>query len=371
MKRLVFRAQPPDRIFLILAGALMLFGLVMLSSASAPVGYARHGDMFFYLKHQLLFGFIPGLLLFFIFLRVDYHFFRPRAFALLLISIGLLILVFLPGVAATWGTSRSWIRLGSLSLQPAEIVKLTFLFYLSAWLEQRGKAGVKELGTGLFPFITVLGIIAVLLMLQPDMGTMSIIAATSLIVYFIVGAPLPYLGGLLAAAGGLFAFLIKFSPYRAARFLTFLHPELDPQGIGYQVNQAFLAIGSGGLFGAGLGYSKQKLLYLPEVVSDSIFAVIAEEMGFLLTLGFLGLLLALFYRGIKIAKFAPDPFGRLLVSGIIVTFAMQSIVNIGSMIGIMPLTGVTLPFVSYGGTSLAVTLAAVGVIANVSRQTTK
>lgn len=365
------RESPPDKVFLLLISIWVIFGLIMLSSAGAGVGYSRFGSMFFYLKHQILFGLIPGILLFLIFMNIDYHLWRRWAFALLICSLGLLIIVFLPGVAASWGTSKSWIRIGQFSIQPAEIVKLTFLFYLAAWLEDRGKIGVKDFTTGLLPFLTVLGAIGALLMLQPDMGTLSIIAATSLIVYFIAGAPLTYLGGMILAASGLFILMIKASPYRAARLLTFLHPELDPQGIGYQINQAFLAIGSGGLFGLGLGNSKQKLMHLPEVVSDSIFAVMAEELGFILIGAFLVLLLVIFFRGIKIARAASDPFGRLIVSGIIAWFAVQTAVNIGSMIGILPLTGVTLPFISYGGTSLAVSLAAVGVVANVSRQMIK
>lgn len=371
MKRNIFRSNQPDKIFLILVGMLVLFGLAMLESASAPLGYAKHGDMFFYLKHQIFYGLLPGLILFLIFSRVDYHYFRAKAFPLLLVSIGLLILVFLPGLAANWGTSKSWIQLGNFSLQPAEIVKLTFLFYLAAWLEDRGHIGVKDLHTGLLPFLTVLGAIAGLLMLQPDTGTMSIIAATAVIVYFMAGAPLAYLAGIIAAGSGLFFFLIKFSPYRAARFLTFLNPDFDPQGIGYQINQAFLAIGSGGIFGAGLGGSKQKLLHLPEAASDSIFAVMAEELGFIFTLAFFVLLLAIFFRGLAAASSAPDPFGRLTVIGIISWFAVQSVVNMGAMLGLLPLTGVTLPFISYGGTSLAVSLAAVGVVANVSRQAIK
>lgn len=361
-------AKPPDKIFLLLIGVLTVFGLVVLSSASAPLAYTRFGSMFYYLKHQIFYGLIPGLILFFILSRVDYHYFRTRAFSLLLVSIGLLLLVFVPGLSASWGTSRSWINIGSFSLQPAEIVKLTFLFYLAAWLEERGKVGIGKVHTGLMPFLTVLGVIGGLLMLQPDMGTMSIIAGTALIIYFVAGAPILYLSGMFAAASGLLILLIKTSPYRAARLLTFLHPELDPKGIGYQINQAFLAIGSGGLFGVGLGHSRQKMLYLPEVTNDSIFAVMAEELGFIFVAGYFIFLIALFFRGLKIAKASPDPFGRLLAAGIVSWFFVQTVVNVGSMLGLLPLTGVTLPFVSYGGTSLAVSLAAVGVVANISSQ---
>lgn len=366
--RMIHSAKAPDKIFLLLIGIITVFGLVILSSASAPLAYTRFGSMFYYLKHQIAYGLVPGLILFFILSRVDYHYFRSKAFSLLLISVGLLLLVFVPGLSASWGTSRSWINLGGFSLQPAEIVKLTFLFYLAAWLEERGKVGMRDVHTGLLPFLTVLGVIGGLLMLQPDMGTMSIIAGTSLIVYFVAGAPLLYLSGMFAAAAGLLVLLIKISPYRAARLLTFLHPELDPLGIGYQINQAFLAIGSGGLFGLGLGHSRQKMLYLPEVTSDSIFAVMSEELGFIFIMGYFIFLIALIFRGINIAKQSPDPFGRLLAVGIMSWFFVQTVVNVSSMLGLLPLTGVTLPFISYGGTSLAVSLAAAGVVANISSQ---
>ena len=196
---------------------------------------------------------------------------------------------------------------------------------------------------------------------------MSIMVAMALAVYFVGGASLWHLGLLGAAGVGLFALLIKVAPYRAARFMTFLHPEWDPKGVGYHINQALLAIGSGGLFGLGYGHSRQKFQYLPEVAGDSIFAVIAEEMGFFVATALLVLFLLLLYRGLRIAAAAPDAFGRYVVIGTLSWIVIQAFVNIGSMAGVLPMTGVTLPFVSYGGTSLAVTLASVGVVLNISR----
>jgi len=222
--------------------------------------------------------------------------------------------------------------------------------------------------SGLIPFLIILGIVAMLMMLQPDLGTLSIIAAVSFIMYFIAGSPIRHLLGIGALCIGAFTIAIKMSPYRAARLMTFLQPELDPQGIGYQINQALLAIGSGGIFGRGYGHSLQKFQYLPEVVGDSIFAVMAEELGFIFTLIFLAAFLGMLLRGLDIAKNAKDRFGRYLVIAIISWFGVQAFVNVGAIVGIMPLTGVPLPFMSYGGTALVVSLIAAGVVLNVSRK---
>jgi cell division protein FtsW len=245
-------------------------------------------------------------------------------------------------------------------------VKLTFLFYLAGWLEARSGRG-KEIRTGVAPFALTLGVILGLLILQPDVGTMSVIAAMSLCVYFLAGAPMTHVLGLLVAGVAGLALLIGLAPYRAARFMTFLNPELDPEGVGYHINQALLAIGSGGFFGLGYGHSRQKFQYLPEVTNDSIFAVAAEELGMIGALFLLVLFLAFLWRCIRIAQAAPDPFGRLVVLGIASWIVIQAFVNIGSMVALLPMTGVPLPFISYGGTSFAITLAAIGVVLNVSK----
>jgi cell division protein FtsW len=204
-------------------------------------------------------------------------------------------------------------------------------------------------------------------MLQPDMGSLLILAGIFFVMLFAAGVPFLYLGILAVAGGGAFFVFAKSAAYRAARLMVFLHPELDPQGVGYQINQAFLAIGSGGLFGVGFGHSQQKHSYLPEVMNDSIFPIIAEELGFFLALGLIVLIAAVFFRGLKIARGARDPFGRLLVVGIIGWLVIQSFLNIGAMLGLLPLTGVPLPLVSYGGTAIAVTLWSVGIVLSVSR----
>lgn len=363
----MFRKRP-DPVFLALLGALVAFGFIMLTSASGPLAFQRFDDPYWFVKHQLLYGLLPGSAFFLLFANVDYRAWRRFAPHLLAASIVLLLVVFLPGIGAEWGTSKSWLHVGGFSLQPVEIVKLFFLVYLAALLERRAEAGEGGVGTGLAPFLVALGAIALLLMLQPDLGSLLVIAAIAFAVYFVAGAPWLHIVGIIAAGAGAVALLIKSAPYRAARLMTFLHPELDPQGVGYHINQAFLAIGSGGWFGMGLGHSKQKYLFLPEVAGDSIFAVISEELGFIFMLAVLALLAAFILRMVRIAQRAPDPFGRFAAIGIAGWVFFQSLFNIGSMIGIMPMTGLPLPFVSYGGSSMAVLLGAMGVLANISAQ---
>lgn len=360
--------RPFDYTYLAIVSAIALFGMMMLASASAPVGYARFSDSYYFVVHQLVFGFLPGLAGMIIFSRIPYTIWKKNAWNLLLVSIGLLVIVFIPGISASIGTAHSWISIGGLfSVQPSEIVKLTFLFYLSAWLEKRGEMGVRDMQGGLLPFVGTLGIILLFLFLQPDVGTMTIIAAMSLVVYFVAGAPLLYVGGLIAAGASMLAILIGIAPYRAARFTTFLNPELDPQGIGYHINQALLAIGSGGIFGVGYGHSRQKFQYLPEVEGDSIYAVIGEEMGMIVAVLVLVMFLAFLWRTLKIADESPDKFGKYVATGIGVWLVFQAFVNIGSMVAIMPMTGITLPFISYGGSSMAIAMCAVGVVLNISR----
>lgn len=357
-----------DYLLLLIVGAIILFGLVMLLSASAPSGYEEFSDSYYFVKHQIIFGLLPGIGALIAFSRISYTFWRKHAWNLLILSIVLLVLVFIPGLSAGIGTAHSWISIGGVfSLQPSEIVKLTFLFYLAAWLAQRNRQGVRDVHAGFLPFVCVLGTIMLLMILQPDIGTMVIIAAMSLVVYFVAGAPITYITGLMLAGVASLGLLVAAAPYRAQRLTTFLHPELDPQGIGYHINQALLAIGSGGIFGLGYGHSRQKFQYLPEVAGDSIFAVIGEEMGFLIGALTIGLFLLLLWRMVGIAKRAPDNFAKYVVVGIAAWIVIQAFVNIGSMVALMPITGVPLPFISYGGTSLAISLAAIGVVLNVSK----
>ncbi len=358
--------RKPDAKFLMMLCALLALGFVMLTSASGPLAFEKFNDPYWYVKHQLLNGFLPGILLFAVFAAIDYRHWQSWAPKCMYAAVAVLLLVFVPGLAANWGTSKSWIHVFGVSMQPMELAKLLLLTYLADFFSRRDAESMRDAHLTLIPFITSVGIVALLLMLQPDLGGLLEVASIAVAVYYVAGASLVHIGGmLLAGVAGVFV-LVKSAPYRAARLMTFMHPGLDPQGMGYHINQAFLAIGSGGWFGLGLGHSRQKYMYLPEVAGDSIFAVMAEELGFIFMLAVLALLIVFILRMLRIGREAPDRFGKLIAVGMVAWVFSQTLFNAGSMVGIMPITGLPMPFVSYGGTSLAVLLAAMGIIANVS-----
>lgn len=362
------RQRKPDYILIGLVVAIAIFGLIMLSSASTAVSFARYGDSYYLFKRQFLFGFLIGMAAFYLFSKKDYRSWKKWAFPLLLVSAVLLIAVFIPGLGTGLKGAKRWIIIGDFNFQPAEVVKLTLLLYLAGWLESRGQRGLADFSYGFVPFMFILGAVMLLIILQPDMGTMSIIAFTALVVYFMAGGAWSHIG--LLAGLGLFFFwlLIKIAPYRADRFSVFLRPQLDPQGIGYHINQAFLAIGSGGFWGRGFGQSRQKFQYLPEVAGDSIFAVISEELGFIFSAALVLAFLWLMFRGFKIASRAPDQFGRLLAAGITTWLVAQAFINIMAISGLLPLTGLPLPFISYGSSALITSLSAAGILVNISKQ---
>ncbi|MFC1612604.1 putative lipid II flippase FtsW [Patescibacteria group bacterium] len=358
----------PDYVLAALIGVFVVFGLLMLSSASAPFAISKFDNGYHYVIKQILHGFLPGIFLFLLFMRLDYRILKRYSNWILGATILLLLLVFVPGVGASFGRAKSWISVGALfSFQPSELAKLGLIIFLAAWLEYRTKIKHFPKRDTLIKFLIILGIVAGLVLLQPDIGTMFIIIFIGMIIYFVSGAPIKYLLGIFVGLLAGFFVLIQLAPYRMARFTAFLDPAADPQGIGYHISQALLAIGSGGFFGVGFGHSRQKFQYLPEVSADSIFAVVGEELGFLfcalLVVGFIVLLV----RGLKIAQKAPDFFGKLLAIGIVSWIAGQAFVNIAAMLSLMPLTGVPLPFISYGGTALMTTLAGCGILMNISR----
>lgn len=359
----------PDTVLLVVAGSILFFGLIALWSASSVVAFDKFNDSFFYVKQQLVYGVFLGFAAAYIAYRIDYHFWKKWAVPMMFVTVLLLLAVLLPGIGFEYGGARRWIAIGNFLFQPSEVAKFTFLVYIATWLEQRAGAAKDHLKEQLIPFLIFLGILGGLIMAQPDLGTMAVIAAIALSVYFVSGARLSHFSLIGALGAAMVAVLIKVAPYRTARFTVFLNPDIDPQGIGYHINQALLAIGSGGLFGFGLGHSRQKYNYLPEVTGDSIYAIIAEELGFVFAVGVIALFLVLTYRGLRIARMAPDPFGRLLATGITIWFAFQAFVNIGSMVAVLPLTGITLPFISYGKSSLVMLMLAVGVLLNISKQT--
>ncbi len=356
-----------DKKFLIMTLVILALGLLFLASASSVSGYRLHLDSYFFVKRQL-FWIILGSVVFLMTASKPLASWRGWGGFALLGSFILLIMVFIPGLRAEFGTSRSWVQLGSsfLVFQPSEVVKLSFLIYLAAWLSSRAKL-VHDLKQGVIPFFAVLGGIVLLLLLEPDTGSVIIIAATALGVYFLSGAPAKVLVATGAVALLTLLLLMQFSQYRASRILTFLDSSRDPQGAGYHIQQSLIGLGSGGFFGLGLGKSRQKHLFLPRPEDDSIFSVIGEEMGFFVTAGFLVLLGFWLHRMYKIAQQAPPGFERNLVMGIVIWLTLQTFVNIGAMLSLVPLTGVTLPLVSYGGSSMLINLTALGMIYNVSR----
>jgi cell division protein FtsW len=346
---------------------IILFGLVSLSSASSIFSYTKWGDAYYLFKHQLI-GIGMGFFAFWYFSRIDYHYWKKYAFIFLLISIGLLLLVFIPALKPDWGHARSWIQVFGLSLQPSELVKISFLLYLAAWLEQR-KDELHEVSQGIGPFVVILSIIAFLMILQPDIGTLSIIVITSLIVYFVGGGSMKHIIIIILVAFFAFSIIIFFKPYQQNRFKCLIDPEFSKQDICYQTNQSLIAVATGGIWGRGIGESRQKYLYLPEVSSDSIFAVISEEIGLIFSSVLIFVYFYIFYRGYLIARYAPDDFGKILAIGIVSWVTIQALINIGGIINILPMTGVPLPFISYGGSAILAAMIAVGILVNISKQT--
>lgn len=357
------RLRSLDPVIVGLTGVLLVIGLLSLFSATVAVSVQRSGDSLYFVKNQLLKGIVPGIMAFILLALVDYRIWRKWAVGALIVSIILLLLVYVPGVGVTLNGARGWIRIAGFQFQPSEMVKMSFILYLAAWLASRKTEEAHKIETGLIPFLLALGGVMFLLIMQPDTGSMMVIVGTSLAMYFLSGAPISWFVLLSGAGAGLLTLLIRTSAYRAQRFSVFLRPELDPKGIGYHINQAVLAIGSGGWLGLGYGQSRQKYLYLPEVESDSIVAVIAEEMGFLAICLLICLFGALIWRCFAIAREAKDPFASYLAAGVGIMVAVQCVMNIGSMTGLMPITGVTLPFISHGGTAMVTVLAAMGLVA--------
>jgi len=356
-----------DKRLLIAVVGVVLFGLLSLSSASSIVSYEKFGDPYYYFKHQL-FALGIGIVAFWFFANFDYRKLKKFAFVFLGFSIFLLILVFIPGLSADYGTSRSWINVFGFSLQPSEFVKLSFLLYLAAWLEAR-KKDLHNVHQGIGPFLAVLSFIAFLMLLQPDLGTLSIVGMTSIVVYFVGGGKTKHILYIfLGAVLGLFI-LVQLKPYQMNRFKCVVDPNFSKNDVCYQINQSLIAVGSGGVWGRGISGSKQKFMYLPEVSSDFIFAVVAEEVGLIYSTILIMAHIYIFYRGYKISTTAPDDFGKILAIGIVSWITIQAIINIGGIINIMPMTGVPLPLISYGGSAILTALAALGVLTNISRQT--
>ncbi|MDP3990863.1 MAG: putative lipid II flippase FtsW [Candidatus Nealsonbacteria bacterium] len=355
--------------FLISAVAvLLLLGVVVITSVSAALSQEKLGSPNTFLFHHLLFGLLPGVILGFLAYKIKLSLLKKWIPALLFLNLFLLVLVFVPIIGITLGGASSWINLGITSFQPSEALKLIFILYLASWLSSRMEKTKKEFNETLLAFSAIMSLIALLLILQPDIGTLGIIMSTGLLMYFLAGTPLKHAGFIvLVALAGLTA-LIKLAPYRLNRFLSFINPDIDPMGISYQIKQAFIAIGSGGILGTGLGMSVQRFGFLPQPMADSIFASFAEETGFLGSLTMISFFLIFVWLGFSIAKKAKDNFLKLTALGITGWLALQTFVNIGSMVGLLPLTGVPLPFISYGGSALVTELIGIGILLNISKR---
>lgn len=344
---------------------LILFGLVMLASASSHVGRVKHGDAGFYLKHQLASGLLPGAAGFAFAFFFWYRRYARLSVPLLLVSLGLLLLVFSP-LGVTAGGAARWLSFGPVSFQPAELLKITFVLYLASWLA-RPKGRGRRFVQGLFPFLTVSGLIAGILLEQRSTSVALILLVTALILYFVSGAKISYVGGTILAAAVLLAVIVMATPYRRERVTNFLRPELAPEAGGFHLTQAKTAIGAGGLTGVGYGRSTTKISYLPEPIGDSIFAVIAEELGFAGVLFLIGLFCLLLGRIFILAFRVRDRFAHLLLVGFASLIAVQTLIHLGAITGLLPMTGVALPFISYGGTALTVFMTMVGIVVNISR----
>lgn len=345
-----------DNSFLVLIFIFIFVGLVAVADASAPQALNTYGDKFFLFKEQLIWA-VVGMVVFFVTSKINYKFWEKVATPLFFLSLALLLIVLLPHIGFKALGARRWISTGPFSFQPSEVIKLSLAMFLA-----KVAAKKKSASSFFLPVIVVVGLI----MLQPDLGTTLVVSLIGLGQIFISGVSLMYFAVALGISSLGTLLLILISPYRKDRLLTFLQTERDPLGASYHIRQVLLGLGSGGIFGVGLGASRQKYLFLPESSTDSIFAVIAEELGFLGAVGIILLFGFFIFKGLQIAKNAPDVFSKVLAVGITVWIGGQAFLNIASMVALVPLTGIPLPFISYGGSSLVTVLAACGILLNIS-----
>lgn len=354
-----------DYIFLFAVLALSAVGLLMVFSASPTLGL-KLGDSFYFIKRHIFYLLIGFLGLAFGF-RLDLDLLRKRANAILLISLLLLLVIYIPGVGRkVLGASR-WIELGILSFQPSELMKFSTILFLAGFLAGR-KEQVKDFLTGFLPPILLIAVVSALIIKQPDLGTALTISFAAFAMLFTAGADLRHLGA-LGGLGVLSIIALSLaSPYRLRRLLAYLDPWKDPQGIGFQIIQSLLAVGSGGFLGLGLGASRQKYFYLPQQFTDFIFAILCEELGFIGAAAVIGLFCLFAARGLMIALGTKDPFKNSLAVGLVTWLTCQALMNIMVVIGLIPTTGIPLPFISYGGTATIINLFAAGVILNISRK---
>ncbi len=358
--------QHVDRTLLAIVITLVVVGFFIFTSASLGL-LARDGASFSSVAFsQIVFGIIGGGISLFIMSQIFYRNWRKYAFYIFVLSCLLTLMVFIPGLGMEHGGAKRWIELFGFSFQPAELLKIGFVIYMATWLSGTYKT-IGTLRHGTIPFALITGVVGLVLLAQPDTDTFFLIATAGLAMFITAGGRWRDVGLMVLVAMVLVTILALTRPYLMERFTTFLDPDADKQGSGYQINQSLIAVGTGGLLGRGFGQSIQKFEYLPEPIGDSIFAVYAEEFGFVGSVFLITLLSVFTFRGFKIATHAKDLFGMLLVVGFMTLIITQAFLNIAAMLSIAPLMGLTLPFISHGGTALLATLTAVGIVLNVSK----
>jgi cell division protein FtsW len=358
--------KPFDFLLFIIVLVLLSLGLIMVFSASAPIAEKKYNDIYFFIKKQLRFA-VLGMALMLLAANYDYHKYgRKTAIALMVSSIVLLILVLVPGIGVEINGSWRWIYIGSFQFQPSELAKLAIIIFYSYFLSKRKKP-LDSFFRDLLPYLFVIGIIALLLLLEPHLSATIIMLALAMIILFAAGAKIRHFAALAAPVCAGLAAVIMFTDYMTLRINSYIDPWSYPKDEGWQTIQSLYAIGSGGLFGRGLGQSLQKFLYVSEPHNDYIFSILAEELGFIGVVTVLLLFLVFIWRGIKIAVHAPDTYGSLLATGVTALIAVQSLFNVAVVTNTVPPTGVSLPFFSSGGTSLVLFMVEAGILLNISR----
>ena len=361
------RKLTPDMWLFGVAVVLLSAGVVMVYSASAIVAAERFHDPYFFLKKQLFWALL-GSVAMLVAVRVDYRQLEKLVVPALIVAGVLLVLVLVPPFGQAINGTRRWIRFGVVSFQPAELAKLALVLYLAAFVARRPEQ-LGDLRRGLLPPLGLAGAFAALVFVQPDLGNCLTLIALTFGLLYLAGSPARYLGWTLAPALPLLAIAIYAAPYRLRRMTAFWDPWSDPRGGGFQIIQSWLAFGNGGLLGQGVGGSKQKLFYLPESHTDFIFAIVGEELGFVGATAFVALFAILIWRGLRIGLRTPEPFGAYLALGITLLIATQTLVNLGVVTGLLPTKGLPLPFVSFGGSALLMTMLSTGVLLNISQHT--
>lgn len=360
-----------DSIFLGITLILTIFGFLIFTSASLGLLSGAKADLVTLVtSKQLLIGIVGGLIAAFFASKIKYIFWRKNAFYILLLTTALSLLIFVPGLGLEHNGAKRWLNIGPISFQPSEFLKYGYIIYLAAWFSKKSKHA-DDPKFGLIPFCVISGIVSILLILQPDTDTLAVMLISGLSIFFASGARWKdiFIIGLIGIIG--LAGIVSMKPYIRNRIMTFIDPAGHPQTSGYQIQQSLIAIGSGGLTGKGFGQSVQKFGFLPEPVGDSIFAVAGEEFGFIGGVAIIILFLFFALRGLRISVRAPDEFGRLLGLGIVILITTQAFMNISAMLAIIPLSGQTLPLISHGGTALLVTLGAIGIVFNISKDQKK